>query len=154
VQEQRVAGLLTDPPFLAFGSTINYSGLTQLSVTGGPIGLYTYQVTDTRRMNNLMLRGGTAPGIFNVQGTTAGTSTTINAATSVDTVNVGSATNTLDPIQGGITVNGRGGNNTLNIRDDGTAASQDYSVYADSVHRINVTTGTQNMGAIGYSGIN
>jgi hypothetical protein len=56
------------------------------------------------------------------------------------TVGIGSATNTLDPIQGPVSVVGQGANTTLNVHDDGTLASQDYGVYATSVHRSNITS--------------
>jgi hypothetical protein len=126
----QVAGPPTTPP--VFAATINYSGLTSLTVTGGPLGAYTYQVTDTTRTKNLTLSGGSAPGVFSLQGTTAGTSTTVNAGTPSDQIVVGSAANTLDPVQGGITVNGQGSNTTLNILDQGAAGPQLYTYQVSS----------------------
>jgi hypothetical protein len=71
-------------------------------------------------------------------------------------INVGSTANTLDPIQDVVRVNGRGGNTTLNINDQGTAAREEYDVYADRIDREPFTPGqpapppTQ---TISYSGI-
>jgi hypothetical protein len=140
-----------DPPQLGFTGTVNYSGLNALTVTGGPLGVYSYQVTDTTGMHSLAIQGGTAASIINLQGTTAGTSTTVNAGTPSDQINVGSAANRLDAIQGAILVVGRGGNTTLNIHDEGTLVSQDYAVYATSVHRFNVDSPyADNIAAISY----
>jgi hypothetical protein len=90
----------------------------------------------------------------NVQGTLASTPVAIAAGLGGDTINVGSAANTLDPIQGGVTVNGQGANTTLNVHDDGTLTSQDYGVYAASIHRFNVDSPfADNIAPIGYQQI-
>jgi hypothetical protein len=139
----QVAGPPTDPPVQVFGATINYSGLTRLVVIGGPGGGYTYQVTDTTGMKNLILNGGPAASSFSLQGTSAGTSTTVNGGTTADQISVGSAANTLESIHGRITVKGRGGNTALNINDQGNNSTQryEYDVYADHVVRIPATPG-------------
>jgi hypothetical protein len=152
----QVAGPPTSPP--VFPATINYSGLTSLTVTGGPLGVYTYQVTDTTKTKNLTLSGGSAPGVFSLQGTSAGTSTTVNAGPSSDQIVVGSAANTLGPIQGGISVVGQGGNTTLNILDQGTAGPQLYTYQVSSTQVTRTPGGPgQSLGAptqtISYSAI-
>jgi hypothetical protein len=103
---------------------------------------------------SLAVTGGSGGNTFAVQGTAAlSGGTTLNAGAGGDTFNVGSAANTLDPIAGPLSIVGQGASTTLNIHDDGTTNSQDYSVYADSIRRFDVTTLAPNMAAIGYSGI-
>ena len=47
----------------------------------------------------------------------------------------GSASNTLDLIQGAITVNGQGANTTLNVIDTGTSSGQEYQVFDTQITR-------------------
>jgi autotransporter-associated beta strand protein len=72
---------------------------------------------------------------FDVLGTIAGSTTILNAVSGANLFNIGSAANTLDPIQGSVTVNGIGANNTLNIYDQGTSSVQSYGVSATQVTR-------------------
>jgi hypothetical protein len=60
-----------------------------------------------------------------------------------DTVNIGSSANTLDPIQGAITVNGQG-NTTLNFNDlsGNPAAGYDYELSQNSFSRTGTATTT------------
>jgi hypothetical protein len=76
---------------------------------------------------------------FVVLGTNPGSTTILNAVGSGNTFKFGSATATLDPVQGAVTVNG-GGSDTMSVYDQGTTVSQDYGVYATSIHRSNVTS--------------
>jgi hypothetical protein len=52
-----------------------------------------------------------------------------------NTFNIGSTMNTLDSIQGALSIYGQGAGTTLNINDSATTASQTYEVYATSIHR-------------------
>jgi hypothetical protein len=75
-------------------------------------------------LQNLTLNvagGGTT--IVNVLGTAAGTNYVINTGTgsSSYTINLSSATNSLDPLQGVLTIQGQGGPTTLVINDQGTS---------------------------------
>jgi Ca2+-binding RTX toxin-like protein len=77
---------------------------------------------------SLSITGGSGGNTFAVQGTAAlSGGTTLTAGAGGDTVNVGSAANTLDPIQGAVTVHGQGGNTTLNYNDQGATPSNTYA---------------------------
>src|SRR5262249_46311843 len=112
-----------------FTAVVGYSGIGRLNIISAsstpPSGA------------GVLLDAGGSPSVFNVQGTAASTPVTISLGVG-DTVNVGSTANSLDAIQGALTVNGRGVNNALNIHDEGTTAQQTYTVHADSVQRWNI----------------
>jgi hypothetical protein len=146
-------GQPTDPQILGpFNATINYSGLAGLTIAGGPVGSYTYQVSDTTGMKSLALDGGAATSTFGLQGTSAGTSTTVNAGTSGDQINVGSAANTLDPITG-LTINGTG-HTTLTLNDQGAAVRENYLVYTGQIARGPITSpSTSQTQIVTYSGL-
>jgi hypothetical protein len=139
-----IAGLA--PGTIKYRAADTASPVHVLGGTGG--NTFTVNATTVRTIN---LDTGTGTNTVTVRATTGALNITTGLA--LDTVNVGSTANTLDAIVGAVTVTGHGGNTTLNIHDDGTTVSQDYSVYADSVRRFDVTTLAPNMAAIGYSGI-
>jgi parallel beta-helix repeat protein len=130
-----LAGPPFDPPIQSLSSTINYSGLNGLTITGGPLGVYSYQVNSTGGTKNLTISGGPVPNTFTVEGTSAGTSTTINAGSKADVITVGGADNSLDPIQGSITVKGQGGSDTLTVNDQGSSAAHTYTLTDGSLSR-------------------
>ncbi len=83
----------------------------------------------------LTINGGSSGNIFNVRSTTQSTTTTVNTGPGGDTVNVGSAANFLDGIQGPLNVNGRGSNTTLNVIDQQATANEVYTIWANSITR-------------------
>jgi len=99
--------------------------------------------------SNVQVQGGspaagrTGSNTYSIQSVPAGISLALNAGTGGDTVNVGSSINTLDPIQGAITINGKG-NSTLNIYDSGTTISENYSVSPTSIQRSIIAGGVYN----------
>jgi hypothetical protein len=76
-----------------------------------------------------------------VEATFPGTPVTINGGTGSDTTNVASPANTLDPVQGLVTVNGQGANTTLNINDSGTSSDEVYILSATQFTRTPWTPG-------------
>jgi hypothetical protein len=101
--------------------------------------------------SSIQVQGGSGGNTFNVQSNPAGVTTTVNAGSGNDVVNIGSPANTLDPIRGGITVNGQGANTTLNVHEDGTTAAHYYEIYATSIHRRNFAPPyADNIAPIGY----
>jgi hypothetical protein len=102
------------------GSTVQINGLPPISTSG---------------VQSLTVIGSSGNDIFNVQGTTAGIPLTIQTGAGGDTVNVGSASNTLDPIQGTVSVYGQGANSTLNVYDTGTSSYQQYELFATQITR-------------------
>jgi hypothetical protein len=99
--------------------------------------------------------GGSGGNHFQVNGTAAGTPLTISAGAGGDTVDVGSTANTLDTIQGALTVQGQG-NTTLNFNDKGgtpgTAPNRVYNYYLaqDTFSR----TGTATVSFTGMATVN
>jgi hypothetical protein len=86
-----------------------------------------------RSIGSLELTAGTN-GAVDVEGTSV--PTTVNAGQGNAPVNVGDNANSLDGIQGALTVNGQTGASTaLTISDQGTATDQAYDVFATEVHR-------------------
>ncbi len=131
---------------------VQYQNVAALTVNGGQVTL-----APQRDSAGNIIGVQNAGNIFNVQGVAAGTTVSMRTGTGYDQVNVGSdplnlSQSTLDPIQGPVSILGSG-NTSLTVHDDGATDSQDYSVYADSIHRFDVTTLAPNMAAIGYSGI-
>jgi hypothetical protein len=106
------------------------------------------------------LDGGSGGNIFDVQSTATATSTTINTGSGGDTVNAGSGSGPvnvdnpgrLDPIQGPLTINGKGGNTALNVNDQGSASSHSYGVSATAVSRFSAA-GIPDVAAITYAAI-
>jgi hypothetical protein len=83
---------------------------------------------------NLTLNAGQQANVITVRSSADGTSSIINAGAGGDTVNIGSATNTLDPILGPVSVYGQA-NTTLNVYDQGTSSQQAYAVSATQITR-------------------
>jgi hypothetical protein len=124
------------PAAINFGA----NALAGLTITVGN-GNNTYTVVNTPAStapggDPLVLNTGNGNDTVNVQGKAATAPLTVNAGSGRDTINVGSAANTLDPIQGAVTVHGGlGGADTLNINDQGSTSPHTYAVTPTSVTR-------------------
>jgi autotransporter-associated beta strand protein len=121
-----------------FSMIVDYGGLASLTVDGGPAVVVTptpYYVRNTA-------------GIINPPGTAA---VTINA-NGTDAVVIGDANNTINGIQGAVSVIGNG-NTTLEVNDSGSTVSQDYRVYATSIHRVDPVSFADNMAPISYQNV-
>jgi hypothetical protein len=68
----------------------------------------------------LVVDGGAAGNVFDVRGTTAGTTTTVNGGSGGSTVNLSPTAHNLADLAGLVSVNGQGGTNTLNVFDQAT----------------------------------
>ena len=110
----------------AVAAQIDYSGIGRLAIISAS--------SEPLSQAGVPLDSGGSPSVFTVRSTAAVTPVTI-AIGAGDTANVGSAANTLDAIQSDLSINGRDGNTTLNLHDEGTAAREEYDVYADRVDR-------------------
>jgi hypothetical protein len=100
--------------------TLTATTLTR-SGSPGPIPPITFNEVENR---NFLLSGG----VVNVQGTAAGT-TTVAAGGGDSQVFVGDATNSLDAIQGVLSIDGQGGANTLTVNDRAAPATNPPRVY-------------------------
>jgi hypothetical protein len=91
-------------------------------------------------LSGLTLQGGRSGNVFNVEAAAAGTPVAVNAGAGSDTVNVGSAANSLDAIRSGLTVNGQGGVNALHVEDQGSAGREEYDVHSTQITRELITS--------------
>jgi hypothetical protein len=139
----------------------NPYNLTALTIKGGGGG-NTFYLQPSAAGTTLTVEAGSGGDTVNLQGaaastattvnvraTAAGTTTTINANAGSDTINVGSdpvnlPLSRLDPIQGAVTVNGQGGNTTLNVHDDGNPVSENYTVSPTTIQRSIIVAGVYN----------
>jgi hypothetical protein len=134
----RSAMALVNSPYLPPGfqypflTQIAYGGLASLTLDGGPA------VPVTPTPYQLLNTPGSAPVTINAHGT--------------DAVTVGDANNTINGIQGAVTVNGNGANTTLNVHDDGNNVTENYSVFPTSIQRSIIVAGVYdyNTAAINY----
>jgi hypothetical protein len=83
------------------------------------------------------VNGGSGGNTVNVRSTAAGTSVIVNSGTGTDTINVGNLADSLDDLQGALSVNGQipGAGDALNINDQGDANSQTYVITSTSASR-------------------
>lgn len=101
------------------------------------------------------LTGNTAIDTFQIR--TTSVATTVNGGGGNDTINIGSAANSLDAIAGAVIVNGNSGSDILNINDQGDGTTNSYAVAVTIIARngmatvtygtfefLNVKTGTGN----------
>ena len=102
---------------------------TGITLNGNPIVSTPYGL--------LTLNGGGSSNTFDVLGTNSGSTTVLNAGSGSDMFNVGSAPNFLPAIQGSVTVNGQGGNDSLNYNDHGSPGTGQvqYTIAGNSVKR-------------------
>jgi hypothetical protein len=90
-------------------------------------------------MTGLVLNTGSGGNTIDVIGTLAGTPVTVNAGAGTDAVNIGSAANSLDAIQGSVTVSGNG-RTTLTLNDQGTTDREEYDVHSTQITREPITS--------------
>jgi hypothetical protein len=98
------------------------------------------------------VKGGSGGNIINVEGTIARMSTIIHAGAGVNTVNVGASADSLQAIQGPLTIDGAGGTNTLIFDDQGTTTQEYYDLTADALRRTD-TNVVPDMAPISLSGV-
>lgn len=138
------------------GVNLNDSGETQpqtysFSVQSGADRFDTLSTTVTVRagVEAITLYGGKGGNTITVTGTAAGTPIIINTGTGNNTTTVG---NPLDAIQGPLTINGQGGNDSLTFNDGFNLSSQFYTLAADRLTRTDPTA-TPDMAPISFTGM-
>jgi hypothetical protein len=118
-------------------STACNATLTSSTVTGlGNAGTIYYNLGG---VTSLTVNGGTVANTFNIQSTVAATPVTVNGGAVADTFNVGNTSNNLNNILGALTING-GGSNTLNVKDQGSATGQSYTLSNTTLTRSGIAT--------------
>jgi hypothetical protein len=123
------------PTFTLTGGNINRDNSVSFVLNGTTYTVSTHASIGYSGIAKLELDGGNTGNTFDVEGTTAGTPVAIQAGSGGDTVNVGSSTNTLDPLQGVLSIYGQGANTSLNVYDQGTSSPQVYHVNATQLQR-------------------
>jgi hypothetical protein len=122
------AAQVTLDQYQDLGTGLLYESITNLSLAA-PI-----YVEDS--VSSLTVHGDNAGNTFFVRATAPlPGGTMIYAGAGGDTFNVGSTSNTFDPIQGGLTVYGAGSSATLDIHDDGTSTPQNWDIADSSIDR-------------------
>jgi hypothetical protein len=142
---------------VAFGSdSFGYWGMDGLAPQRIDIQLGT--ASSVQVLGGSPAAGQSGGNTYSIPSTLASTALALEAGTGGDIVNVGSATSTLDPIQGTVTVNGQGGNTTLNVFDQGTSSYQIYQLSGTQFLRYPTPPPGQPLGnptqTINYSKIN
>jgi hypothetical protein len=82
----------------------------------------------------LVLNGGSLADTYNIQSTAAGSIVTVHGGIGNDKFNLGSG-NSLNGIQGAVSINGGGGSNTLNAVDSSSASGQSYTLSSTQLTR-------------------
>jgi hypothetical protein len=90
----------------------------------------------------ITLNGGNHGNSVRVSDTAAGTTLALNTGAGNDTIIVGNAANSLDSVQGALSITGQGGTNTLKLNDQGSSAAHAYTLTANSVSRDGAATVT------------
>jgi hypothetical protein len=91
-------------------------------------------------VSSVTVYGGSGGNTFQLRHTAASTPVTIHAGSGTNSVTVGSSTNSIDPIQGLVTIDGQGGT-VLTVNDQATSSQEEYDVYATQVLRTPFTFG-------------
>src|SRR5262249_42127985 len=103
-------------------ATINFGTLINFLVLNSGSGSNTYNVATTGANNRTTLNTGNGNDVVNVESTAATRPLTVNEGTGTDVLNVSPTARNLDNIQGGLTVVGNAGSDTLVINDQNNAA--------------------------------
>jgi hypothetical protein len=111
--------------------TVDVQGASAPLTVNPQGGTDTVNVRGTPAPLDLILQGGV--NTVNVRGTSA--PLTVNTQGGLNTVNVGSAANSLDPVQGAVTVSGPAGINRVSVNDQGTARGPTYTVTGTGLTR-------------------
>lgn len=103
---------------------------TTLSRNGAA--LVTYGTVEAVNVN-----GGSGGNAVNVWGTPSGTSVVVNSGTGGDTISIGNLANSLDDIQGPVTVNGQAPpvGEAFHVNDQGDADAHTYEITSGKVSR-------------------
>jgi hypothetical protein len=126
------------------GGVITYGSAPGQLVINGGSGADTYQITGTATATTTLLNAGDGGNNIRVQGSAG--PLTINTGTG-DTVTLGGASNTLDPI-GMVTVNDTTGTAAVVVDDSGFGSAEDYLVSSTGI-----TVGRSGNFALIYRGI-
>src|SRR5262249_19593230 len=100
-------------------ATVSRAGIAPVSYSGMPT----------------LLLNGSSGCAYNVEGTAAGTATTVNAGGGNDSFNLTPTSQNFGNLQGALTLSGGGGTNTLAVSDQADTAGDTYSISTGSIQR-------------------
>jgi acrosin len=132
-----VIGLNVDDSADPGGRAVTFDGTAFGSISGLARGQISYL---SKVVRSITVDGGSGGNIFDVHATPAGTAVTLNTGAGSDTVSVGNTSNTLDLIQGPVTINGQAGVNQLIINDAGSTKGHTYTLTSTKVKRSGAAT--------------
>ncbi len=92
------------------------------------------------QMQTLTLNGGSGDNSYNVESTHSQTTTQLDTGAGDDAINIGGSgkNRVLDKIYGPVTVTGQGGQDTLNLNDQDSAAAYMFTLTASTATRDNI----------------
>jgi hypothetical protein len=117
----------------------NAPGISAYNVTAS-------SVTDSNaviqyvNVKSVLLNGGTASDVYNIESTASGTALTVQGGSGKDTFNISPAAKNLDHIQGNVSVEDKVGASVLNISDSSNSKAVTYSVTSTTVTRTGAAT--------------
>jgi hypothetical protein len=97
------------------------------------------------------VKGGAGGNNINIAGTIAGMSTILHTGTGSNTVTAGGPANSLDAIQGPVTLDGQGVDQVA-FNDQGTTTKEGYSLAVDQLTRTEATGVAADMAPISFAG--
>ena len=98
------------------------------------------------------VKGGAGGNIINVSGTLAGMSTIIHTGAGLNTATIGGPADSLDAIQGPLTLDGAGGNDSLTFNDQLTTTVENFTLAVDQLTRVAADGFTNDMAPISFAG--
>src|SRR5262249_2130446 len=98
-------------------------------------------------VESLTLTGSPLSDTFHLHGTAAGTTTTLNGGDGIDVFSFGSASGTMNSIQGPLVLDGRAGPNFVSFYDWASTVGHPYTYPADTMTR-------DGMAPVRYYGMN
>ncbi len=133
---------ITVDPALGINVTVDgrggYNRLTVDDATNAANHAWTITATTVTRtagslitrssIDNLVVLAGGGHNVVGVLAVGAGTALNLHTGAGNDTINVGSAGNSLSTIQGSVGVNGQGGLDVLNLNDQGSGLARAYTL--------------------------
>jgi hypothetical protein len=148
-------GTLTSTTITGLGmvmpTAITYGGVEDLNISLGNGG-NTFTIASTSAGTSSVLNTGAGLDTVNVQSTNGPTKVNTGGDSNPNTVNVGSTSNTIDPIQGALTIVG-GGSDNLNITDVGSSIGKNGTLTSTTLTGLGMGAGGITYGGIQFLSI-
>lgn len=126
------AGIEINPTFL--GGFFNFTGAINTFQLATGSGTDTITVNATLNGPSTFF-GNDGADTFNIAGTQAGSTTTINGGAGLDLINIGTAANLLTPVAGAVIANGDADGANVTVNGQGAAVDADYTITSSAITR-------------------